>query len=386
MLETHPVVPVTSRPTVAEINLDNLEANYCALASIAAPAKVMAVLKANAYGHGLVGCALRLKKAGCSYFGAAIVEEGVQLRQAGITDPILVFGGFSAEQLPTYITHDLELTASSILKLRQIEEVAARLQKRARVHLKIDTGMERIGVHYYSAEEFLKSTLALSWCDIVGVYSHLASSDADSQETTALQLERFLECLQFFPQHSLPMPLRHIANSAGFIRVPESRLDIVRPGLSLFGIYPRADLRSVINLRPVLTLKSQVVYFKVTKAGATVSYGGRWQADKDTRIVTVPIGYGDGYFRALSNKGEVLIRGKRYPIRGAICMDQLMVEIGMDEAYNGDEVILIGSQGGESIPAEELAEKVGTISYEILCAINPRVPRVYTGAQFRSSE
>jgi alanine racemase len=379
MFERNPVLPVTSRPTVAEIDLDRLESNYRALAAVAAPASVMAVLKANSYGHGLVGCALRLQRAGCRYFGAAIVEEGVQLREAGITAPILVFGGFSEEQLPTYIAHDLELTASSILKLKQIEETAARMKKRARVHLKIDTGMERIGVHHYSAEQFLVEARALNWIDVVGVYSHLASADADSLSHTELQLERFLECIEFFPRNSLPMPLRHIANSAALIRMPESRLDLVRPGLALFGLYPRADLAATVKLAPVLSLKSKVVYFKVTKKGAPVSYGGTWIAPQDTRMVTIPIGYGDGYFRALSNKGEVLIRGKRYPIRGTVCMDQLMVEIGQGEAYNGDEVVLIGAQGGEEISADELAQRIGTISYEILCAINPRVPRMYKG-------
>jgi alanine racemase len=379
MLEKNPVLPVTSRPTVAEVDLDALEANYRTLSKVADPAPVMAVLKANAYGHGLVGCAQRLQRAGCRYFGAAIVEEGVQLRDAGITAPILVFGGFSGEQLPTYLAHDLELTASSIFKLRQIEEAAARMQRRARVHLKIDTGMERIGVHHYSAEQFLLETRTLQWCDVVGVYSHLASADADSLEHTKLQLERFLECIDFFPCNSMPMPLRHIANSAALLRLPESRLDLVRPGIALYGLYPRPDLAATVQLAPVLSLKSRVVYFKVTKAGAAVSYGGTWTAPHDTRMVTVPIGYGDGYFRGLSNKGEVLIRGKRYPIRGTICMDQLMVEIGQGEAYNGDEVVLIGAQGDEVISADDVAHKLGTISYEVLCAINPRVPRMYKG-------
>ena len=338
----------------------------------------MAVVKANAYGHGLISCARRLAQEGADYLGVAFVEEGVELRHAGITTPILVFGGIFGAQIKLYLDYDLDITASSLSKLRQIESTARQLRKRARVHLKIDTGMERIGVHYYSAETLLEETLRCPHCDITGVFSHFACADDENLSFTKAQLERFLEVTGLFSRRGLPCPLRHMATSAALLRLKESHLDMVRPGIALYGVYPETHLQQCLPLTPAMRLTSRVVYFKVVKKGAGVSYGQRWVAPEDSRVVTVPIGYGDGYFRHLSNRGAVLIRGCKYPIVGSVCMDQIMVNLGaLGEAYNGDEVVLIGAQGGEHITVNEIADLVGTIPYEVLTSTNQRVPRIF---------
>jgi len=366
------------RSTWAEIDLARLDRNWEALKRLAAPAKVMLVVKANAYGHGLAAVARRLAPR-ADIVGVGVLEEGIFLREMGITAPILVLGGVWSDQIPLYIRHDLILTASSVGRLKEIGEAARALGRTARVHLKIDTGMERVGVHYYSAETLQEA--AIGWGrDVVveGIYSHFANADAADLSHARLQLERFHEVLRFYERRGLPAPLRHMANSAAFLRLPESRLDLVRPGILLYGVYPVAGILRTLDVRPALAWKSRVVYFKVVRSGHPVSYGSTWRSDHPVRLVTVPVGYGDGYFRAMSNKARVLIRGRRYPQVGGICMDQIMVNIEGDSAYNGDEVVLIGTDGGETLTAEDLAGWAGTIPYEILTAINTRVPRIYT--------
>jgi alanine racemase len=248
----------------------------------------------------------------------------------------------------------------------------------ARVHLKIDTGMERIGVHYYNAHILQEAALKCSRCVAVeGIYSHFANADAADLTHARLQLERFNDVLNFYEKHSLPMPLRHMANSGAILQLPEACLDMVRPGILLYGIHPSAETAHTVPVKPALSWRSRVVYFKVTKPGHPVSYGSTWESDHPVRIVTVPVGYGDGYFRTMSNKAQVIINGKKYPQVGHVCMDQIMVNIENDSAYNGDTVTLIGEDGGEHITAADLAEWAGTISYEVLTNINTRVPRVY---------
>jgi len=366
------------RPTLVEVNLDRLSGNLGAIRRQVQPSKVMAILKANAYGHGLVEVARHMEAAGIDYLGVAVLEEGILLREQGIRAPILVLGGILGNQVPHFLSHDLTLTASSLEKLDQIEQAAAYLGLRARVHLKIDTGMERIGVHYYSAESLLEASLKCPHVVVEGIFSHFANADAPDLAHAWLQLERFQEVLRFYEEHSLPVPMRHMANSAAVLRMPESYLDMVRPGILLYGVYPDAGLPRTVPVQPALTWKSQVVYFKVVKPDHPVGYGSTWQSDHMVRVVTVPVGYGDGYFRGMSDKAQVLIRGRRYPVVGRIAMDQMMVNIEWESAYNGDEVILIGKSGEESIRCADLAAWAGTIPYEILTNINTRVPRIYT--------
>lgn len=365
------------RPTHVEVDLDRLAANYHAIRAAVGGAAVMPILKANAYGHGLVPVGRRLAAEGAPILGLAYLEEGIRLREAGIEAPILVMGGILGSQLPLFLDHDLELTASSVDKLLAIDQAAAASGRRARVHLKIDTGMERLGVHWYSAGKLLEATLGCAHVDVAGVFSHFANADAADLGHARLQLERFLEVCAFWERRSLPTPTRHIANSGAILQLPEANLDLVRPGIALFGVMPAPAVPRSVDVRPALTWKSRVVYFKVVQAGNPVGYGSTWTPDRMTRVITVPVGYGDGYMRRMSGSAEVIVRGRRYPVVGAICMDQVMVNIGWDSAYNDDEVVLLGESGGVSVTVEELAAWAGTIPYEILTNINTRVPRIY---------
>jgi alanine racemase len=364
------------RATWAEVNLSRLSRNLQAIRSRVAPAKVMIIVKANAYGHGLAQVARYLGPL-ADYIGVAVLEEGIFLRQLGVKAPVLVLGGIWGDQVPQYLQHDLTLTASSVERLEQIDAVAAQLGVKAKVHLKIDTGMERIGVHYYSAQTLQETALKCRHVEVEGIFSHFANSDAVDLSHAHLQLERFQEVLRFYEKNSLPVPVRHMANSAAILQLKESHLDMVRPGIMLYGVYPGKEVKRTVEVQAALAWKSRVVYFKVVRPGHPVSYGSTWQSDHSVRLVTVPVGYGDGYFRRMSNQAQVIIRGKKYPQVGRICMDQMMVNIENDSAFNGDEVTLMGESGSLAITAQELADWAGTIPYEILTNINTRVPRVY---------
>jgi len=364
------------RATWAEVNLARLEANLRTIRRTVAPSKVMLVVKANAYGHGLVEVSKALAHQS-DYVGVAVLEEGILLRELGITAPIIVLGGIWQEQIPRYLQYNLTLSASSVERLKQIDADAEKMGVKPKVHLKIDTGMERIGIHYYNAHILQEAALQCRNIEIEGIYSHFANADSGDRTHARLQLERFNEVTRFYERRGLPMPMRHMANSAAVLQLPESCLDMVRPGIMLYGVYPSPETPHAIEVKPALAWKSRVVYFKVVKPGHAVSYGSTWQSDRNVRVVTVPVGYGDGYFRSMSNRAQVIIRGKKYPQVGSICMDQLMVNIEWDSAYNGDEVILLGEADGVRISVEDLAEWAGTIPYEILTNINTRVPRLY---------
>lgn len=367
------------RPTVMQINFEALRHNVRQIRAHIGPAvRLMAVVKANAYGHGLLECARVFVAEGVDALGVALVEEGVELRRGGITAPILVFGGILTDQIEVYIKHSLDLTASSPSKITQINAVAQKLGARARIHLKIDTGMGRIGVRPESTPELFAAAKDAQHCDVAGIFSHLATADEEDGTFTEQQRTIFQRVAQGWSGNT--RPLLHLANSAAVLRYPATHFDMVRPGIALFGVMPGPAVQNTLGLKPVMRVSSRVVYFKVVRTGDSVSYGRSWRAPVDSRVVTIPIGYGDGYPRALSNQGHVLIRGKRYPIVGRVCMDQIMVNIGSGEAYNGDEVVIIGQDGTERITLEELAAAVGTIPYEILTALNLRIPRVSPGA------
>jgi len=365
------------RPTRLEIDLKILSDNFNKIKKFAAPAKMMPILKANAYGHGLVRVAQLMQELKSDCIGVAVLEEGILLREQGITIPILVLGGIWGNQIPLFLKHDLTITASSIGKLNQIDEIASQMKTKAKVHLKIDTGMERIGVHFYNAEELLEASLKCKNVIVEGIFSHFADSDNLNLSYTLLQLERFNDVLTFYEKHSIKMPIRHISNSGSILQMPEANLDMVRPGILLYGVYPSQEIPHVVKVKLASTWKSLVVYFKTIKSHHPVGYGLTWKPDRDIRAVTVPVGYGDGYFRSMSNKAEVMLSGKRYPVVGRISMDQIIVNIENDSAYNGDEVILFGGDEANKITVEELAGWAGTIPYEILTNINTRVPRVY---------
>lgn len=359
------------RPTYLEVNLPQLRKNIEAIRKHVAPAKIMAMVKANAYGHGMDGVAPYIEP-DVDSFGVAILEEGIQLRDLGITKPILVAGGTLAEQIPAFIENDLILTASSPELLASADAAAASAKKKLIAHLKIDTGMERVGVHYYDAETFLEQSLKCRNVEIEGIYTHFANSEERDLRHARVQLERFLEVLKFYEKHSVQTPIRHVANSGAILQFPESHFDIVRPGLMLYGVYPVGVSHSV-EIAPALTWRSRVAYSKITRPGHPVSYGSLWQPEAETRIVTIPCGYADGYFRRMTNEAQVIVNGRKYPQVGRICMDQFMVNVGADVAEVGDEVVLLGGD----ITAYDLAEWTGTNEYEVLTNISARVPRLY---------
>jgi alanine racemase len=375
----HPTITTNGvvRPTYVTVNLSALTHNYHTIQEHVGSAMVMPILKANAYGHGLVEVGKHIDKLDVPYIGVAFLEEALLLRESGIKSPILVLGGILGTQIPHFLEYDLALTASSVEKLKLIDEAAEEVGKTAKVHLKIDTGMERIGVHYYSAEPLLEESLRCKNIVIEGIFSHFANADAQDLASARLQLERFNQVLDFYNKRSLPMPLRHMANSGAILQLPEANFDLVRPGILLFGVYPSNEVRKTFEVKPALSLSSRVVYFKVVKPNHPVSYGSTWQSDHMVRIVTIPVGYGDGYFRSMSGNAKVIIRDNLYPVVGRICMDQIMVNIEWESAYNNDEVILIGESEHHKITCEDLAEWAGTIPYEILTNINTRVPRLY---------
>lgn len=362
-----------SHPVYLEVNLTRLKRNVEAIRRHVGPAKIMPMVKANAYGHGVDGVAPFIEPY-VDYFGVSSPKEGVHLRELGITKPILVGGGTQFEQIALFMEHDLTLAGASVELLDAAEEVARRTGKRIKTHLKIDTGMERVGVHEYEAEALIQKAASCSHLDAEGIYTHLANSEVPDRKFSRLQLERFEEALDVYRRLSLPVPpLRHISNSGGILNLPEAHFDMVRPGVLFYGVYPGPEVDRVVHVEPALTWHARVSYSKRVMPGRVVSYGSLWRAEAGTRIVTIPCGYADGYFRRMTNQAQVVIRGQNYPQVGRICMDQFMVNVGDEDVHVGEDAILLGG----SISAEDLAEWAGTNEYEILTSISSRVPRVY---------
>ena len=352
-------------PTWIEVDLTQFRKNLAIIRNHVGKSKFCLPVKANAYGHGLVGIAKAAAAEGVDCLGVSCLREGVSLRQAGILTPILVLGAIHEEQVDDLIHFHLEFTISSPFKA---DLVAKKRPGKCRVHLEVDTGMQRTGVRCASALHLIQHVRSLSCFEVVGIYSHLATADHPNDPFALQQIRAFKHLIQQAPFQGLTA---HLANSGGVTHFPEAHLDMVRPGLMAYGY------SSLAALAPCFSLKSKVSYFKVVPADTGIGYGHTYVTQKQTRIVTIPIGYGDGYRRALSNRGSVLIRGKRFPIAGAICMDQLMVDVGDAEIYVGDEVVLIGRQGEEEISLMEIASLCDTIPYEVLCLLNERIPRVY---------
>ena len=334
-------------------------------------------VKANAYGHGLCPIAKAAEEAGCDYLAVSNLNEGITLRQSGITIPILVLGAFALEQIPYFISFDLEFTLSSLYKAEAVLNYCKETKKICKVHLEVDTGMQRTGVRAKTFEKLYEYVRKHKEFNILGIYSHFAVADEVNHPFTHKQMQIFENLIK-----KLKPPtdvICHIANSGGVSFYPSSYLHMARPGLISYGYKPCQFLQD-LEIKACFTLKSKISYFKVVDEGVGISYSHTYKTCAKTRIVTVPIGYGDGYRRGLSNKAAVLIKGKRYPIVGNICMDQFMVDIGMDEAYVGDEVVLIGKQGNEEITVEEMAKLYNSIPYEVLCSFNERIPRIYIEA------
>lgn len=365
------------RPTRAEINLSAFEFNFNQVKKLVGErTKIMAVVKANGYGHGAVEISKVAVSLGADYLAVAIPEEGVELRENHINSPILVFGSPFESQIEIFFKYDLIPTIATFECAEKFNSFSEKFGRKIKCHIEVDTGMGRVGVNYKNAVEFVKKIFYdFKNLDIEGIYTHFATSHESDKSFAHLQLERFLEVVRELESYGVKIPLKHCANSGAILDMPETYLDMVRPGVMLYGYYPSLEVLNKVELKPVMTLKSKVSFLKEVEPGTSISYGRRFIAKEKTRIATIPIGYADGYSRALTNLGKVEINGKIFPVVGTVTMDQIMVDVGLDtEIKVGDDVILFGS---ENLTAWDVAGWLGTIPYEICCNISPRVPRIY---------
>ncbi len=360
------------RPTVVEVDLDAVRHNVRLLKP--ARAELLAVVKADGYGHGAAPVARAALEAGATRIGVALVEEGIDLRERGIDAPILVLSEFPPGAEKEALAAALTPSVYTGDGLAGLAEAAGSLGRPVGVHLKLDTGMHRVGLWPASAAGAFASAVRAAGLGLEGLWTHFAASEEDEAGTRE-QLRRLLEARDVLAREGAVPACLHAANSAATIRFPQSRLDLVRPGAAVYGIDPGGGIGPAFGLRPALTWRSAVTMVKRLPAGERLSYGWRYTLERDATVATVPVGYEDGYQRALSSKADVLIRGRRHRVAGTVTMDQILVDCGDEPVEAGDEVVLIGSQGGERITAEELAGHVGTIGYEIVTAISERVPR-----------
>ncbi|MCL6611054.1 MAG: alanine racemase [Peptococcaceae bacterium] len=369
-------------PAWAEIDLDALSHNIREICRAAGPrAGVMAVVKANAYGHGAVETAKTALAGGAARLAVARSAEGAHLRRAGIESPILVLGYTPAGLIREVVEQGLEQAVFGKEYAHMVNEQAARMGVKIPVHIKIDTGMGRIGVMAGTGSAVLevKEIAALPNLEAVGIFTHFAAADSADKSYTRSQWMKFVKLLEDLRREGLDFALRHCANSAAILDFPESRLNLVRAGIALYGLYPSAEVsRHRIILRPVMSFKTRVAQVRPVPEGFSVSYGCTYKTERPTVIATLPVGYADGYSRRLSNRGEVLVRGQRAPVVGRVCMDQCMIDVGnIPGVAPGDEVVLFGRQGDRVLPVEEVAGWIGTINYEVVCMVGTRVPRIY---------
>ena len=367
------------RPTFAEIDLRAIHHNLKQVRrTIGRHPLIMAVVKANAYGHGMIPVVSSiLKHKTAQYFGVAIVEEGIELRKSFSRIPIHVLTAPEQDQLDLYVQHALEPTLCDIAVAKKLNALGKKLKKQCSVHVKIDTGMGRIGVAPNEAVDFIKSVSTMAHLHIKGVWTHFATSDEQDLSFANTQLSVFRSIITALELQGIHIPLVHCANSGAILQIPDSYFDMVRPGLMMYGYTPSQEIHGSADLRPALALKAKVGFVKSVKQGTSISYGRRYYTNADTTIASVTVGYADGYFRLLTNNAAVLIKGKKFPVAGTVCMDQLMIDTDNGEIRVGDEVVLIGKSGGERISAWDIAKAVGTIPYEVTCAVSQRVPRIY---------
>ncbi|MDD5097067.1 MAG: alanine racemase [Candidatus Omnitrophica bacterium] len=363
------------RPTWAEVNLKNLEHNFKTIKSrLGHKINILVTVKADAYGHGLIPVTKRLVASGVNFLGVASIDEGIKLRAAGIKAPILVMGLVLKKDILPLFTYNLIPTVCDFEFAFALNQKAAKLNKPINLHIKVDTGMGRIGVLYSGAFHLVSKIHSLKFIKIDGIFTHFPLADINRKFTIA-QIKLFHKLVVDLKKQGVAIPLIHAANSAGLIDYQDSHFTMVRPGLVIYGLHPKPGLK--INLKPVLSLKTRVIFVKQVPVGYGVSYGHAYVTKRKTCIVTLPIGYGDGYPRNLSNLGRILIGNTKMRISGRICMDQIMVDVGSKKIKLGDEVVLIGKQGSHQITTEELARLSKTIPYEIVCGLGSRIPRIY---------
>lgn len=366
----------------AEVNLDNIAHNVREIRRITdKKAELMGIVKADAYGHGVMEVTRTLLANGVTYLAVSMLDEAIQLRKAGISVPILILSYTDPIRSDEIIENDVTQAVFSHELAEALSNAAVRLGKHAKIHIKIDTGMSRVGfLPGYSAVKDVVRIAKLPGIIIEGMFTHFSSADEREREYTNMQFERFMSICTELNRIGIYIPIKHVANSAAIIQYPETHLDMVRPGVILYGMMPSDEVDSTaIDLRPAMTLKANITMVKEVEPGTSISYGRMFTTDRKTKIATVPIGYADGYTRLLSNKGHMLVHGKRVPVLGRICMDQCMVDISEigEDVHVGDEVVIFGSQNGETVSVEELAGQIGTINYELVSIIGKRIPRAY---------
>ncbi|MBA4603342.1 alanine racemase [Thermoactinomyces sp. AMNI-1] len=368
------------RDTVIEVDLDALEHNIRQFRRhLKENVKVMAVVKADAYGHGAVQVARTALQAGASYLAVAFVDEAVELRNAGIAAPILILGYTPPRAISTAVQYDLTCTVYSRENLRQMIETAKRAGKTLRVHVKVDTGMGRLGLFPEDVLSFVRDMVQSPYIDWEGIFTHYATADEADKEYALKQEQKFRQVVESLTRENLKPKIAHIANSAGSIDLRERTYNMVRLGISMYGLYPSAEVnRQSVSLKPILTLKTKVASVKKPVAGTGISYGKTYIVNGEEWVAALPIGYADGINRRLSNRGHVLIAGKKVPIIGRICMDQLMVNVTeIMPVEVGQEVVVYGKQQGAEITVDEVADLLDTINYEVTCMLSSRIPRVY---------
>jgi alanine racemase len=380
------------RATFAEINLKAFKHNLQNLKTITEPATgIMAVIKADAYGHGALPCAKAAVDLGVNYLGAGIIEEGIELRENGITEPILILGSIFPDEAEDLVRHDLATILCTPDLAQALAKEAEKQRKTVNVHIKVDTGMNRLGVLPENLLPLIKTISNLPALKLEALSTHFSSADDEDKSITTQQIELFQKTLTELQEAGVTMPpLTHLANTSALLRFPESRSKMVRPGLILYGALPSPVLNSVTqevcqkenlkNFQPVMQWKSKIILLKSVQKGQPLSYSRKHFTQKNSLIATLPIGYADGLHRNLSNNMEVLVKGKRAPQVGTICMDMILIDVTEVSDVNiGDEVVIFGKQGEEEILVEELAKKSNTIPYEILCNVGKRVLRIYQG-------
>ena len=364
----------------AEINLDAIHENVANAKALTKPGtKLMAIIKADAYGHGAVMVAHTLEDVADAY-GVAILEEGIELRQSGINKPILILGYTPAPLYPAMIKYDIATAVFEYDMAEKMSEAAEKIGKKAKVHIKLDTGMSRIGFKQDDESlEVIKKIAELPGIEIEGCFTHFATMDEKDKTKAMKQFERYMDFVERIEDVGIKIPVKHVSNSAGIIEKQEVNLDMVRDGICVYGMYPSDEVdKTKLKLTPAMEIKSYVSFVKTLEAGVEIGYGGTYITTKQTTVATIPVGYADGYSRALSNRGRVLIKGKSFPIIGRICMDQFMVDISeLPEIKQGDEVTLVGRDGDEYISIEEVADMSYSFNYEFVCDIGKRIPRVY---------
>ena len=366
----------------AEIDLDAIAHNVREIKRIMVKrVEMMGVVKADAYGHGVLEVVRTLLDNGVTQLAVSMLDEAIQIRQMGIEVPILILSYTDPARAEEIVLNNVTQTVFSHDLAQALSAAAVKLGMSAKIHVKVDTGMTRVGfMPGYSAVKNIKEIGSLPGIIIEGLFTHFASADESEKDYTKLQFERYMSVCSELARVGIHIPVKHVCNSAGIIQYPEMHLDLVRPGVILYGLYPSQQVdRDKIHLKPAMTLKANVILVKEVEQDTCISYGRTFRTSRLSRIATIPIGYADGYTRLLSNKGKVLVNGEFAPIVGQICMDQCMIDVTdlKQEVHVGDEVVLFGNQNGQSISADEVAAGFGTINYEVVCIIGKRIPRVY---------